>query len=133
MSAKIDGPDIASEILDRRWMAGFAPLKPGQDFCIVQQEVVDFSSIKRPPDFAGEVYLVQCTETKRVKIGWSKSALGRLKTLQTGSPTILVLLDKVSGTQQEEQFLHNQASAHRLHGEWFSAEAVTVWAQYAQR
>jgi hypothetical protein len=69
---------------------------------------------------SGSIYFIGCTETKRLKIGFTAGdPYKRLRTLQTGSPTRLVLLETYHGTIQDEQDLHRKFATERLHGEWF--------------
>jgi hypothetical protein len=66
------------------------------------------------------VYFIACTETLRVKIGFtSGSPYVRLKALQTGAPADLVLMACVPGTVETEQHYHRKYAAQRVRGEWF--------------
>lgn len=69
----------------------------------------------------GWVYFVSCTETGRVKIGYTKGDVAkRIKSLQTGAAGELVLLAKHPGTPETERSLHERFNTTRLHGEWFA-------------
>lgn len=68
----------------------------------------------------GWIYFIACTETERVKIGFTAGdPHKRLKALQTGAPAPLVMMEYRPGTQEEERQLHERFAATRLHGEWF--------------
>lgn len=70
----------------------------------------------------GYVYFIACVETMRVKIGFTKgNPIARLKALQTGSASTLVLMACHPGSLETERDLHNRFAAHRVHGEWFEA------------
>lgn len=72
------------------------------------------------PASPGTVYLVGCGTAGPVKIGFTtKEPAERIAALQTGSPETLHLLGSFPGTQADEQRLHRQLAAQRLHGEWF--------------
>ena len=64
----------------------------------------------------GATYVVQCSESKRVKIGRSKDLGQRLSNLQTGSPTRLNLIAILDVDEMRAQ---GELAMHRLHGEWF--------------
>lgn len=66
------------------------------------------------------VYFIACGETMRVKIGYTTgSPYDRLKSLQTGSPTMLVLMALQRGGPDVERQLHKKFEKHRVRGEWF--------------
>jgi hypothetical protein len=92
-----------------------------------------------PSDGHGEsgwVYFVVCPETARCKIGFTKGKVQkRIASLQTGSPSELVLIAMQPGTLETERKLHVRFADSRLHGEWFRLTdqlraylIVTVWA-----
>lgn len=69
----------------------------------------------------GFVYFIACSETLRVKIGFTSSdPHERMRTLQTGSPTKLIMVACHRGDESLERDLHEQYAEHRLHGEWFN-------------
>lgn len=73
------------------------------------------------------VYFVQCRLTGRLKIGKAKDPERRFATLQTGSPTQLVLLGCIPGGRDKERELHQRIPrADRLHGEWFSPSRAAL-------
>jgi hypothetical protein len=73
---------------------------------------------------AKELYFVQGTATRHIKIGVAKCAIKRLKTLQIGSPDKLVLLGTIPNLPLgEEAVYHAHFSTYRLHGEWFEESA----------
>jgi len=63
------------------------------------------------------VYFIECGN--RMKIGVSVCPQDRVKQLQTGSPSPLVLRAAVSGGHNVEKELHHKFSDERLDGEWF--------------
>lgn len=70
----------------------------------------------------GLIYYIACTETMRCKIGYtSGNPLKRLRALQTGSPTRLVLMACHPGTMEDEREIHQTFAEHGVHGEWFEA------------
>lgn len=54
-----------------------------------------------------------------VKIGWSGTPQGRVKSLQTGAPYALKILSTHPGPRGLETFLHHRFADLRMHGEWF--------------
>lgn len=89
----------------------------------------------RPGQEPGWVYFIACSETRRLKIGYTKSdPLKRMKNLQTGASGELVFIAKHPGTPETERALHQRFSAQRLHGEWFEMDeemftylCLTTW------
>jgi hypothetical protein len=68
----------------------------------------------------GFIYYIVCTETFRCKIGFTAGDVAkRLRALQTGSPTDLVILAVHPGTAEDERQLHEKFRACRRRGEWF--------------
>lgn len=66
------------------------------------------------------IYFVQDQSVHHIKIGFTDGdPEGRLKALQTGSPTGLVLLLTIPGDRTKERELHERFAAARVHGEWF--------------
>ena len=69
---------------------------------------------------SGTVYFISCTETNRVKIGFTTGEpIARLKSLQTGSAGQLRLMCSHPGSMDDERNLHERFAECRLHGEWF--------------
>jgi len=66
------------------------------------------------------VYVIQATESGRIKIGIAGNPLRRLMDLQVGSPEILELLGAAPGGRREEIRLHVELHRDRMHGEWFA-------------
>ena len=60
-----------------------------------------------------------------VKIGVAKNPINRLKALQTGMPTKLVILACADWPNSYERRIHRVLHASRLQGEWFSAGTPT--------
>lgn len=66
------------------------------------------------------IYFIQDSDTLHVKIGHTRGdPAARLKDLQTGNPSKLVLLGTMPGGQAEEAGLHQRFAAARAAGEWF--------------
>ncbi|MCP4648698.1 MAG: GIY-YIG nuclease family protein [PVC group bacterium] len=65
------------------------------------------------------VYLIIDKDTRRLKIGQSHNPISRLKTLQTGSSTKLLLVSYFPGGKKVEKELHKSFSKIRISGEWF--------------
>lgn len=83
----------------------------------------------------GCVYVIQCTLTGLVKIGWSFQPSARLRSIQADSPTILRLVVLMRGTMGLERRLHIRYAEYRAHGEWFrlSADALGELKERAAR
>lgn len=64
-------------------------------------------------------YFIECSVTGLIKIGQTKSIVKRIKSLQTGSPTILWLKHAVIYDGYLETKLHQKFKSSRVHGEWF--------------
>jgi Meiotically up-regulated gene 113 len=79
-------------------------------------------------DAAGEelngwIYFIGCREPLSIKIGFTaKDPLGRMKQLQTGNPSRLVMLGWFPGNQRLERQLHADMEEFRLSGEWFALD-----------
>jgi hypothetical protein len=70
----------------------------------------------------GFVYLVQAKATKYYKIGVSKEAHRRLKSLQVGTPLELIVCDRIFAMdcKKLEKALHEYYDAYSIRGEWFN-------------
>lgn len=62
-----------------------------------------------------------------VKIGCSDDPAGRLKQLQTSSPTRLKLVATMPGSFQTECELHKVFDRFRVKGEWFRYDGQLKW------
>ncbi len=68
----------------------------------------------------GHVYIIQNADQAHLhKIGFSRSPMERLKTLQTGSADKLRLVAYIPGTREDEAELHAYFKFCRVSGEWF--------------
>jgi hypothetical protein len=56
-----------------------------------------------------------------VKIGFSKSVEGRLRTIQTGCPLDVSILGFVEGDVRDEQEIQKRFRKHHHRNEWFNA------------
>lgn len=73
----------------------------------------------QPPQEAG-VYFLQSSEPgEPVKIGVAKNIAKRVKTLQTGSASPLVLRAWMSGSHDDERRMHKKFERAHIRGEWF--------------
>ena len=69
----------------------------------------------------GFVYFIaQQNNEHRVKIGYSKNPMKRLKSLSTSSPSPLILLGYFEGTMKDERDMHLKFSEDRINREWFN-------------
>jgi len=83
-------------------------------------------------EIGSEVYFIQCTVTKLVKVGKSTDTKLRFDTLAATSPTILDFRGSWPGTRREEAILHEHFDADRHHGEWFK-ETLELMGCYEKR
>lgn len=67
----------------------------------------------------GFVYFISYGDTGWTKIGYAKSLVERMKTLQCASPEELTVEASVSARPQDERALHRALRLHRGRGEWF--------------
>ena len=67
----------------------------------------------------GYVYLVGSREQTAVKIGHTRNLDDRLRTLQTGNPSRLEVLDWFAGSSDVERLAHAWFHRYRVQGEWF--------------
>jgi len=70
------------------------------------------------------VYFVQAGEADAkgfapVKIGFTTDVEQRLRQLQTASPVLLTVLERVIGTPTIEAFFHRELRHRHIRGEWF--------------
>lgn len=66
------------------------------------------------------VYFITCREQGICKIGRSQNAKSRRSSLQTASPSRLVLEAELAGASELERELHKRFADSRLTGEWFT-------------
>lgn len=69
--------------------------------------------------YPGFIYFIQGESGGPIKIGYTRDLKGRLNSLQTGYPDVLILLGAFPGNQDDEQRLHEEFSGCRIRGEWF--------------
>jgi Meiotically up-regulated gene 113 len=72
------------------------------------------------------VYIVRCTGTGRVKIGYSAQPYFRADRLSTSSPYPLELLRLVPGDRTVERLFHRTFAAQRAHREWFTFDPAML-------
>lgn len=86
----------------------------------------------------GFVYFITTTAAidpgravEAVKIGYTGGdPYGRLKSLQTGCPTPLVLTGYYEGAPDDERELHRRFASARITGEWFNLEDDDVFMEF---
>jgi hypothetical protein len=68
----------------------------------------------------GRVYFIRCTETNRIKIGFTAGPLeARFANIQTANASDLVLIGSLPGTRALEDELKRRFRKDRIRGEWF--------------
>lgn len=90
-------------------------------------EVVVFEHLGFEGDDLNEgyryVYILQCSETHRIKIGIADDLARRIRQIQSTSATELEVLTYFVAHGQDaqafENYLHRRLADSRLHGEWF--------------
>lgn len=92
---------------------------------------IEFSRIhRRKNDARGEIvddlYLIQDTCTNLLKIGRSKNAESRKKTMQTATGNRLELLFVIKGYGYKELELHDKFAKYRKQGEWFEYDKTII-------
>jgi hypothetical protein len=70
------------------------------------------------------IYFTQDTQTKAIKIGYSKNPNKRRSGLQSATPGQLILLGCIHGGLEHERGYHDKFAQHRLHGEWFKGDIL---------
>lgn len=67
----------------------------------------------------------------KIKIGYSKNCLKRLKQFKTGNPDI-ILVDIKIGTREDEAFLHKECKNWNIGLEWFekNSSVLQIWNHY---
>jgi hypothetical protein len=72
------------------------------------------------------VYFILDPDRHQIKIGKSAKPLKRVKGLQTGNPTKLLLMGWISDDRVSEQNLHDKYKDRRELGEWFAIDQDDV-------
>lgn len=72
------------------------------------------------------VYLIQCEDY--VKVGVSSNPEGRLRSMQTGNPFNMFLVNKWETTSdfRIESITHRELAEYRVHGEWFKCSPLVA-------
>ena len=87
---------------------------------VVEKDRVKEQLPKFKPRPEGDVYFIRSSATGKIKIGWSRNAAKRLKTLQGGSSEMLEPLLQLNGTPSYEIELQIRfRDSHHKH-EWFN-------------
>lgn len=71
----------------------------------------------------GWVYFIREGAAGPIKIGTALDPYARLRAMQTGNSSDLVLLGATEGDAELERRLHDRFSTARIRGEWFTATA----------
>ena len=87
--------------------------------------LVEFSDVVLPQDFR-KVYFVQAVDGGPIKIGISFDPTSRLRSIQTGSHSKLIVIGTIPGGRRKERELHERFREFRLNGEWFRAESALL-------
>lgn len=72
------------------------------------------------------IYFVQCTGSKRIKIGHTTVPLSRMALLTTNNAYPVELLAAVEGDKRVERAYHDDLVAHRVHSEWFEQSPAVL-------
>jgi hypothetical protein len=70
------------------------------------------------------IYFTQDTQTKAIKIGYSKDPKKRRSGLQTATPNQLILLGVIHGGLEHERAYHKKFADYRIQGEWFKGDIL---------
>lgn len=73
-----------------------------------------------PPEGDGLVYVVGPTGSSVVKIGTTTDVRGRVASIQTGHPLLLIARWMCPGNVELEGYLHRRFDEIRMQGEWFN-------------
>lgn len=92
----------------------------------VFNKYLEDSPAKKNPYLKKYVYLAKDLETGNLKIGISKDPIQRIRTLNTGSGSNIVLVETIPSlgekpylTIMNEMELHRRFSEYHIKGEWF--------------
>jgi hypothetical protein len=83
--------------------------------------------VRNKPLPSAHVYVMQCSETRNLKVGVSQSPKSRLKSIQTSYPhklEIILLSGRINNAVAVERKLHSLLASFNLTGEWFTGEAL---------
>jgi hypothetical protein len=70
------------------------------------------------------IYFTQDTQTKAIKIGYSKDPKKRRSGLQSATPNTLLLLGMIHGGLEHERAYHEKFAEYRIQGEWFKGDIL---------
>lgn len=92
------------------------------------KKLLDLETSKGRKSLPDNIYIIQNTFTKSIKIGVSKDVEGRLNSLQTGHEHQLELIyaKSVEEALKLESKLHRKFSSKRIRGEWFKVNPEKV-------
>lgn len=100
-------------------------------FTAAQKQLANqLTYVKKKPAVVKKHYLYAISNGQQIKLGMSSNVKGRLKTLQTSSPSDLVLLWEyyIANTPAEaikiEKKLHRACKAFHIRGEWFEMGCI---------
>jgi len=92
---------------------------------LTYNEAMNMSKTAKKLNNDGPTFVYLIGNENIVKMGKADNPEQRLKTIQTGNPYPLKILDTIECEHQEEGFrlerlLHKKCKEHRLKGEWFT-------------
>ena len=71
------------------------------------------------------IYLIKTKGNDFYKIGYTSDSINkRLKSIQTGCPYKLKVINKINGSMYQEKILHTLFKTQRTQGEWFRLDKV---------
>ena len=100
---------------------------------VLRLRTVDDETWSAESDRMGCVYFIRDVDHDRVKVGYSRDAAARLRTLQTGSSGLLEIVGLVAAPQHVERVLHRDLAAYAIRGEWFAAAGALGWLAAASK
>lgn len=111
-------------LADMRPSPGIRPVRIASFAWIIRSIEVEAEDLTHE----SRVYCVRAGDAPYIKIGTAHTPESRVASLQTGSPTPLILLFVLPGGKPLERHLHQALGRWRLQGEWFSLrqEALTA-------
>lgn len=69
------------------------------------------------------IYLIKTKDNDFYKIGYTSDCINkRLKSIQTGCPYKLKVINKIKGKWEQERILHTLFKEYRTQGEWFKLD-----------
>lgn len=107
------GPAAAETARRLRWNAAQRALLAARLIDLEEGELV------ADIDTRSRVYFVRAGDHGFIKVGVAVDVAARIRELQTGNPTKLVLLGTIVGDRSLEAAIHRRFRDSRVRGEWF--------------